>query len=169
MIKKLKQLFMQKFMCKGFFQIQFFDADTGKLLKQTKIIENTLTEVNRQYRQAMLDGTYGTQGLNISDLEIMYFAVGDGTTASSVSDTQLENERERVAVTALSSSGTDTTSVTVFSPQVANFRIREIGVFCGSSATSTANSGIMISRINVDFTKTANITMNVNRIDRTVI
>ena len=154
---------------KGYFQICMEDICTGEEYCGMRLAENLLTEINREYRQAMLDGTFLSKGYNIADLEIKYFALGDGTNPVALTDTTLQNEIIRRPITSVSSSGTDTTSITVFPADVANFRIREIGVFCGPAATGVANSGILISRINVDVTKTANIVMNVNRIDRTVI
>ena len=163
MITQEKQLY------KGYFEIELFDVLTKNCVYRTKILENTLTEVNRQYRQAMLNGTATSQGFTIEDLTIRYFAVGDGSTLATVNDTQLENERFRKLLTSVTTSGIDVSSTTVFLSNEANFRIREIGIFCGNNATGTTNSGIMISRINVDFTKNDNVAMNINRIDRTVI
>lgn len=154
---------------KGFYRFQGYDKDTGELVIDTKWLKNVLTNINRQYRQAMLDGTFISQGFDARDLEIKYFALGDGATPATPNDTQLVNERVRRPVTRISTSGSDTSSITVFQPDQANFRIREVGIFAGPAADETANSGILLSRIVVDFTKNSNIVLNINRIDRTVI
>lgn len=154
---------------RGFFIFQVIDAITGKVLGESAILENTLTKVNREYRQAMLDGTFLGKGYGIDDLEIKYFGLGTGTTPSTEDDLTLETETFRAQLSSVSTLGTDTTSVVSLTPSEANFQIREIGVFCGPTATASFDTGIMISRINVDFTKIDNISLNIIRVDRTVI
>lgn len=159
----------EQFVMKGYFILQAVDADTNEVIGQTEILENTLTTINRTYRQAMLDGRFTSLGLSIDALEIQFIGLGIGTTASAETDTQLENETFRKQITSIESNAENTVTILQLIPSEANFRIREIGVFSGPNATATANSGNMISRINVDFTKNSNIRLNIIRIDRTVI
>lgn len=159
-------LYNESMKCEGFFKFEFFQD--GKFIGDTEWFKNQLTVANREYRQSMLDGTAVSKGYGIDDLKILYIGLGDGTTEALATDTQLENELFRRAVTSVVTVNDETQTITVFPPPVANFRIREIGVFC-VGATDQANTGLMISRINVDVTKTSNITMNVVRMDRTVI
>jgi len=159
-------LYKEGMKCEGYFKFEFFQD--GQFIGDTDWIKNQLTVANREYRQSMLDGSAVAKGYDIDDLRIRYIALGDGLTLATINDTQLENELFRRAVTSVVTVNGETQAITVFPPPVANFRIREIGVFC-RGANDQANSGLMISRINVDVTKTSNITMNVVRMDRTVI
>lgn len=82
------------------------------------------------------------------DLEIKYIAIGDGTTAPAASDTQLENERFRKALTKQQRLATgQIDSTTYIAPYEANFTIQEVGFFGGSSATKEVNSGTMVARV----------------------
>ena len=126
-------------------------------------------KINRDYRQAMIDGSFGTKGYAIDDLEIKYIALGTGTTPATENDTQLETETFRKQFTSINTSGDNTTTVLSLGPAEANFLITESGVFCGPAATIAANSGNMISRVNVNFDKTANIRFNIIRVDGTVL
>lgn len=141
------------------------DADTGELIRRWRQ-KNLLTNANGTQFQRMLRG-------QSHDMTIAYFAVGTGTTAPARTDTTLANEAFRKQVTQLSSSrsGTDfrVTSVCSLSSGEANFRIREVGVFCGATATATANTGTMISRVLVDFTKNSNQVLNIYRVDHLIL
>lgn len=152
----------------GGYIIQAIDVDTGKIVYE-ETVKNLLTKINRDYRQAMIDGSYGTKGYAIDDLEIKYIGLGTGTTPATENDTTLETETFRKQITSISTSGDNTTTVLSLNPDEANFTIREIGVFCGPAATAAFDTGNMISRVIVNFEKTANIRFNIIRIDGTVI
>jgi len=152
----------------GGYIFQAIDIDTGEVVAEWSK-KNLLMKINRDYRQAMIDGSYGTKGYAIEDLEIKYIALGTGTTAATENDTQLETETFRKQFTSINTSGDNTTTVLSLGPAEANFTIKEIGVFCGPAAAITPNSGNMISRVNVDFEKTANIRFNIIRVDGTVL
>lgn len=147
---------------KGAYTIQAIDANTG-VVKKIWHIENQLTEINQSIRSQMLAGTY-TSGNDA--LEIKYFAFGTGTTQPTASDTQLEAEIYRKQVTQLmqSSAGVVTSVVSLGSLEC-NYHIKEIGVFCGPSATGTANTGTMLSRVLFDVDKNTNIVLNIVRTD----
>jgi hypothetical protein len=157
-VKETKQM-------RGRFILEIINNDTGE--KSYQAYNNILTDVNREYRQDMLTGNTG--GLTIDDLEIKYFGLGDTTGVVDESDIQLVNEIIRKQVTGQSVSGDTVTTTVQFLGIEANFRIRQIGVFCGSGATAALDSGLMISIVNVDFTKNSNITLNVIRKDITTI
>ena len=144
---------------------ELLDAKTGKLVRRWRQ-KNLLTNANGVYWQRML------QGIN-PDGGIAYFAVGTGTSAPARSNTQLEDEQFRKQKTQISTSRTGTdfkvTTVCSLSALEANFHIREVGVFCGSSATAAANSGVMISRVAVDFTKNSNQILNIYRVDHLIL
>lgn len=148
----------------GWFVFQAVDINTGKIVFK-KAWKNLIMEVLRNYHLSMLDGTFNTQGFDPLDLQIKYIALGDGTTAPTTADTQLENERFRRPISNLIRGSDNVTTITSFLSSQANFRIREVGVFCGAAATATANSGLMISRTIVDFEKNENIALNIFRKD----
>lgn len=77
---------------------------------------------------------------------ITYVALGTGTTAPAVGDTQLVTEVTRKAlVDKVVSGGTITLSV-FFLASECTYSIQEVGFF-GAQATSTANSGTLFSRV----------------------
>src|SRR5258707_7039549 len=92
----------------------------------------------------MRDGLSGA-----ANPKITYFAIGSGTTAATTSDTKLQIETFRKKVTSFTnggSAGEILINVYVASGDAVNADIEEIGVFGGSSATNTPNSGVMLGR-----------------------
>ena len=81
--------------------------------------------------------------------KIKYFAVGTGTNAPTTSDHTLQSEVFRKAVTSFTN-GTNTgetlINVYVAPNDAVNVNIQEVAVFGGNSATSAANSGVMLGR-----------------------
>lgn len=103
------------------------------------------------------------------DLDIKYIAIGTSNAALNDSDTQLGAEIFRASVDTSNNTATGT-FVTTFSildsEAVGNWE--EIGIFCGDSATSTPNSGTMLSRILFSRTKTALEEISITRTDKVV-
>lgn len=141
------------------------DAQTGELIERWKQ-RNMLTYLSGRAFQRSL------QGID-PDVGISYFALGTGTAAPTRTDTQLANEQFRKQVTqmSVSRSGLDCmlTSVCSLSANEANFTIREVGVFCGSGASGVANSGELLSRVVVNYTKNSNQILNIYRVDHLVL
>lgn len=146
---------------RGFYLIEARDASTGALL-WAREIENMLMAINRDARVQMLMGEYEGDG---TEFEIKYFAFGTGGTTPTADDTQLEAEVYRKQVTRISADGGVVTSVVSLGAAEGNYNIREIGVFCGPSASAAADSGLMISRVLVQIEKNTNIVINVTRRD----
>lgn len=149
----------------GKYILDAYDALTGALL-WTQEVENLLMAVNRTARAQMLTGDYTGDG---SEFEIKYFAFGTGSTSPTIDDTQLEAEVYRKQVTRISADGGVVTSIVSLGAAEANYNIREIGVFCGSSASAAADSGLMISRVIVQIEKNTNIVINITRKDTCTI
>ena len=128
------------------------DARTGRELWR-KRLENQLMTVNQIVRDQMLLGTFAGPD---DVLQIKYLAFGTGTTPAAASDTALETEvfRKQVTQQSYPSTGTVRTIVALTDTE-ANFTIREIGVFAGPDASSTAGSGTLLSRVNVSIEKNA--------------
>lgn len=102
------------------------------------------------------------------DLEIKYFAIGTGTTAVTNADTQLDNEHSRYPVVSgptLTTTGEITTEFTIRETE-GQIVIQEIGIFCGSTATASLNTGTLLARALWTYDKTGNIELSISRIDR---
>lgn len=151
---------------RGEYRIELINAGSGRLIEALNV-KNQLTEISRTVRTQMLTGNY-TGDKNA--LAIKYIAVGTGTAAASASDTRLGSESFRKQATQITvpSAGVVRTIISLGSAE-ANITIREIGVFCGPSATSSANSGTLLSRANVNITKNSNIIINIIRTDTCTI
>lgn len=80
--------------------------------------------------------------------KITYIAIGSGTNAPSSSDTQLQAETFRKAVTTYTSGGTGELLVSLFlgPSDAVGYDIEEVGAFAGNAATTTPNSGVLIAR-----------------------
>lgn len=150
----------------GEYDIIIRRAADGSIVKRQHI-KNQLTTVNQTLRDAQLMGTYSQPA---GYLQIRYFAFGTGTTQAAQSDTQLEAEQFRKQLTTLDNPSTGTVeSVVSLGTQEANFHITEIGVFCGPSASGTANSGTMLSRVNVNIYKNDSLVIDIVRTDSCII
>jgi len=80
--------------------------------------------------------------------KVTYLALGSGTTAPSISDTQLVAETFRKAVTSYSTGSNGEILISMFlgPSDLVGGDIEEVGVYAGSSATNTPNSGILVAR-----------------------
>ena len=150
---------------RGGYVIEIIDG-SGKLIDVVEI-SNKLMSINRELRTEMLLGAY-TGGADA--LEIKYFAFGIGTAPVTVNDTRLDREVYRKQITQISSPSSGVVrSVVSLGSVECNTTIKEIGVFCGSSATDEADSGTLMSRVAVNIEKNSNITLNIIRTDTCTI
>jgi len=105
------------------------------------------------------------------DLEIKYLAVGTDNTAVTGNETKLGAEIFRTAVIDgpdLVAVGKLETEFQILESQ-AQVQIEEIGIFCGSSATSTQDTGTLLSRALFSYDKlNNNVKLNITRIDQVV-
>lgn len=157
-------MIIEKSGIRGRYTLELLDADTGDVIQQIEL-DNLLTDLPRSRYLKQLAGQ--TTGHNIGDLAIRYMAFGDGTTPAAIGNTKLDNERYRQQITAKTLSADRLTSTVSVSPYQtgANFRIREIGIFCGAGATPAKDSGLLLSRVIVDIDKNSNTILNVIRQD----
>lgn len=130
---------------KGHWRIEIREA--GNLARVIEL-DNKLTEA---YRQNILGKLKGDTTVS---LEIKYLAVGTGSTPATISDTALETEIFRSVPTYQTIQGNTLQTTWVLLVSQANAHLREIGVFIGD-ATATADSGTLMSRINIDIEKTS--------------
>ena len=143
---------------KGYFDIKVYR--NGKLF-QHDIIKNIITDTALDKEIEILLGI-------APDMAVEYFAFGTGATTPLATETQLVSESDRFQpTTAFVNTGIGIVEGSVFltSSDLVGVNIREIGIFCGSSATSSANTGTMLSRILWTFNKTANDEIEIVRTD----
>lgn len=104
--------------------------------------------------------------LTLPDVKIKYLAIGDGTTAVQDDDTTLDNELFRCPI---SDQYTDTNGVLTSEFVITNTdfvgTIEEWGIFAGSSATGTADTGKLIARKLYTYEKLSTQEINIIRTD----
>lgn len=109
----------------------------------------TVTTVGKNL---LRDGRRGT-----NNPKVTYVALGTSNTAPSASDTKLGAEVFRKAISSYAagaSTGECLANAYIAPTEAVGVVIAEVGFFGGNSATSTANSGILIARGLYSHTKT---------------
>ena len=102
------------------------------------------------------------------DLGFRYMALGkDGGEILPLNgtNTRLGQEVFRKQFTTVDRVGSTVTRTVVINSDEANHHIKEIGIFAGSGATSTANTGILVSRVLFDYDKDELESIKITRID----
>ena len=135
--------------------------ENGKLVKRIEK-DNQLTNA---YRDSVLNQLKGNA---FNSLDILYLAVGTGSVQAQSTDTILDAEVFRSVPTQKSIVGNYMQTIWVIPNDLANEHLREIGVFAGE-ATSTPDSGTMLSRINIDIDKTSSMEITFIRRDYVII
>lgn len=133
----------------------FYKDGTTEVEEFDNLIVNTGLNM---MRRALKNGDEKTQ--------ILYVALGSDATAPAATDTTLGSEQFRKQVTAYSNAGTGALTTTIYiAPGEANtFTIEEIGWFAGS-ATGTADTGTLVSRVNYSKAKTDAEALQIDRTD----
>lgn len=149
----------EKLKHKGRYVLEIINLTTGQ--KQRVALDNMLMSYVTEQYQKLLRGT--ADDTNV--LKIKYFAFGDNDTPANAGQTALGNERFRKQITAQQTVIGGVITTCALRSDEANFNIKEIGVFCGTSATASANTGGMMSRVIVDINKNDNLQINVLRTD----
>ena len=144
---------------KGHWTIEI--REHGKLVCTIEM-DNQLTNA---YKNSVLNQLKGN---SFDSLDILYLAVGTGSTEAQATDTQLVSELYRGVPTQKTLVTDYVQTIWVLSTDIANAHLREIGVFAGN-ATSTPNSGTMLSRINIDIEKTQSMEITFIRKDYVTI
>ena len=144
----------------GRYRVTIRDAKTGRFLPGGGVFHNLITNAGKNLMRDILGGY-------VTDAKIRYMGVGTSSTAPAGADTQLGAESMRKAVTSYDNTvGTGQNKTTVYlSPSEANIVIAELGWFATSSATGSANSGVMIARVLYSHTKTTSESISVARTD----
>lgn len=129
----------------GVYTIEGIDADGKRVFIET---HNVLTQTFFTRVFTQLSG--GSGALNITHL-----AVGTGTNAAAKSDTALQTETGRKAVSSMTVNSTKITVKTSIAASELISTWREIGIIL--AGTDTAGSGTLLSRASINYTKTASI------------
>lgn len=130
------------------------DAKTGRI-KSRDVVKNMFVTI----------GKTGVAGALIQESGkgyITYCAVGTGTTAPDLTDTQLETELFRKLISVRSRSSNVATFQTYYTTSEANGTLREAGLFGDSTASGTANSGTLYARTAINRTKTSSDTLTIS-------
>jgi len=118
----------------------------GKIEKEK--LNNRITNAGLNMIRDSLKG-------DVTDLELKYIALGTDGTAINDNDTQLGAEGFRSTFVKKESPGVGmlkTTALVLDNESL--LHIKELAIFAGATATSTADTGIMLSRILYDRDKT---------------
>lgn len=136
---------------------------SGKYVIQTK---DGIEVINNKVMDSALNGLVKALSGD-SNIQIKYLALGTSSAAITNADTKLGNEIFRTPISnqELSGTGELTTDFIVLDSEAVG-SIREMGIFGGSAATSTKDSGVLISRILWSREKTNSEEINIKRIDR---
>ncbi len=121
------------------------------------VVSNLVMTLGRQLIFKLLDGVNANinQGLK-------YLAIGTGTAAPAINQSQLANENFRKLITSFSFDGTTIYCDTFISADEANFTWQEVGMFGNYTAESGADTGEMFSRALLNQTKTSTQTKTVS-------
>lgn len=133
--------------------------------------------INKKFKESVKNRIMNTvldqiieayQGVN-PDLEIKYLALGTSNTSISDTDTVLGAEIFRTPIVTQSKTGTGEiqTDFTVLSTEAIG-QIEEIGIFGGTSASGTVDTGTLISRILWSHDKTSSEEIAFKRTDKII-
>lgn len=132
------------------------------IIERAGLRPNLITDVGLNMFRDLLSGA-------ITDGEIKYVALGNGTTAPANGQAQLVSEQFRKLVTSQANQATVgelETILYVADSEANTFKTEEIGWFAGSGATGTVNSGIMIARVLYSRQKTNLESWTLRRLDK---
>lgn len=150
----------EKARLQGKYKVTIRNVRTGEI--RHEYINNRLTDLYLNNVVSMLYSQY------VTNFNIKYMAFGTSNIAVSNDNTRLSWEVYRVIPTLnsyRSDTGQVTTLFTLTENELNGTDIEEIGIFCGDSATSTEDTGLLLSRILWKHTKTADEEIIFTRID----
>lgn len=125
--------------------------------------------VKNRIMDVVLEQIIGIYKGDTPDLQIFYLALGTGNTAVTDSDTTLDTEIFRTPVTVQTdiATGEILTTFTVLDTEAVG-NIEEIGIFGGTTATSSADTGTLVSRILWNKVKTNSEEIEFRRTDKII-
>lgn len=136
----------------GFLTLEFTNVHTGK--KRVAKYKNMVVTFGKNGIAQRLAGQ--------NSGEITYCALGTGTTAPALGDTQMQTELFRKLISVRSYTNNAATFQTYFGTSEANGTLREAGLFgngVGRTATDTSGTGQLYCRTAINRTKTSSDTL----------
>ena len=143
---------------KGRYTIESYNVKTQE--RSTIVFENAITQGYFTAIHNFL--SQDISGAAADSMSLNYIAVGTGTNTAGRSDTDLQTEYFRKAITAKSFSASKYSarlSIDVTEGNPVGEYIKEVGIL--ANATGTAGTGILFSRANVNIQKNDNIRLNI--------
>ena len=143
---------------KGKYEIKVHDKTQNKIVNiiliNNIILDEALIEVMKPL--------YG----ETTDIEIKYLAVGTGTASITGVETSLGSEVDRYYRVDQTVSGLNLTTDFTIGATESQFVIKELGIFAGSTATNSSETGLLVSRVLYNYDKTGDdIELQITRID----
>jgi hypothetical protein len=135
---------------KGTYLFEGYKA--GKLVDVRKY-DNIITQLFYDRLWSFINADNETPDFDA--LAANYFATGTDATVATISDTLLVAEGFRKAISTKNYTDSVFSMKTLLGTADSNFTIREVGIFAG--ATDTTDSGILLSRCNVNIEKLSTI------------
>lgn len=143
--ENIKRKLKGKVLAIGTYRVELVDMITGK--KEVKFYHNVVCDAGL----TMITNNL-TDPTPDNDMLINYVALGDDNTAVAEGDTTLGNEVYRNAVASRTNSGKVAYVTGYFNQTETDGNYKEAGIF--ADATGAADSGILVSHVNIDVTKT---------------
>jgi len=134
---------------KGFVRIEELNIETG----EKKVFEADNMIMQAFYTLLFSFLNFDNLSLTGDEFTITHLALGTGATAVTASDSALDTEIDRVAVTTKRIGNSSIESKFIVPPASAVGDIKEMGLF--ADGTSTPDSGTLLSRLLIDKQKTA--------------
>jgi len=130
------------------------DAESGEV-KRVQEYFNLIPTVARTMLADQLVSSSPTNNPKIN-----YTALGSGTTAPANTDTTLETEDYRKVIASLTKANNIVHASAFYDATEVDGTFKEAGVFC--DATAAADSGVLLSRVAIDVTKSNTETLTVD-------
>lgn len=139
---------------KGHWKFTFRDAITGAVLRVQEF-DNLIPTVARAMIANNLTDSSPTNAMRVN-----YVALGTGTTAPANADTKLETETYRNTVASQTNASNIAYCTGFYSATECNGSYKEAGIF--SDGTAVADSGIIVSHVAIDITKSNTETLTID-------
>lgn len=138
---------------RGEVKVTIRDAKTGRI----KSVDHFKNMVVTTGKRSIAAGLAGDSNKGYAS----YCAVGTSTVAPALTDTQLAAEIARKLISVRATNGNTAVFTTYFGTSEANGTLREAGLFGESTASGTANSGVLIARVAINRTKSSADTLTI--------
>lgn len=139
---------------KGVYTFTIRDAKTGKIKRQITV-ENIIPTVGREMLANNLTAASPTNTPRVT-----HVALGSGTNAPANGDTTLQTETYRNAAASRTNVSNIAYITGFFSATETSGTYREVAIFC--NGTGSADSGVLLSRVAVNITKTTSETLTID-------